>query len=168
MTDVFSKAKRSEVMARIRSRGNKATELEFMKLLRRHHISGWRRHLAITLPKSKGATSRSRCPRVRPDFVFPKSKVAIFVDGCFWHGCPIHCAPPSSNSDFWSEKLAINKKRDLNVNRRLRRKHWSVFRFWEHQLNDGARLESRLRTKLKSRNALKCDVRRTFPASIEL
>jgi DNA mismatch endonuclease, patch repair protein len=150
VTDVFSKSKRSAVMARIRGRGNEATELAFMHLLRHHGITGWRRHLAITLPKSERASERSRSPKVRPDFVFPKSKVAIFVDGCFWHGCPIHGTSPSSNSDFWSEKLAVNKKRDLRVNRQLRRKHWSVFRFWEHQLNDGARLISRLRTKLKS------------------
>ena len=150
MSDVFSKAKRSKVMSLIRSRGNKATEVAFMKLLRSHKISGWRRHMTITMQKSELARGSSRSPKVRPDFVFPKSKVAIFVDGCFWHGCPIHGTSPSTNSNFWSEKLTVNKKRDLRVNRQLRSKHWSVIRFWEHQLNDGARLISRLRTKLKS------------------
>jgi DNA mismatch endonuclease, patch repair protein len=150
MSDVFSKAKRSEVMSLIRSRGNKATELAFMQLLRHHGITGWRRHVTITMPKSESTSGSARSAKVRPDFVFPKSKVAIFIDGCFWHGCPTHGTSPSSNSDFWSEKLAVNKKRDLRVNRQLRRRHWSVIRFWEHQLNDGARLISRVRTKLES------------------
>lgn len=150
MTDVFSKSKRSAVMARIRGRGNEATELAFMRLLRQHRITGWRRHMAIALPSSKGATVRSKIPKVRPDFVFPKSKVAIFVDGCFWHGCPIHGTSPSTNRDFWSEKLTVNKKRDQSVCRQLRQKQWSVFRFWEHQLTDGKRLISQVRTKLQA------------------
>jgi DNA mismatch endonuclease (patch repair protein) len=150
VTDVFSTSKRSALMAQIRGRGNKATELAFMHLLRRHGITGWRRHLAITLPRSKGAAARAKSPRVRPDFVFPKVKVAIFVDGCFWHGCPIHGTSPASNSLFWSEKLEVNKKRDLKVNRLLRRRHWSVLRFWEHQVKDGSRLVSRLQIALKS------------------
>jgi DNA mismatch endonuclease, patch repair protein len=142
-------------MAQIRGRGNKATELAFMRLLRHHGITGWRRHMAITLPRSKGTAARSRSPRVRPDFVFPKLKVAIFVDGCFWHGCPIHATSPASNSLFWSKKLQTNKKRDLKVNRLLRRKHWSVVRFWEHQLKGGSRLISRLQIKLEFQEAHK-------------
>ena len=149
MTDVFSKSKRSAVMSRISARGNEATELAFLRLLREHRITGWRRHVALTLPKPRGASHNSKSPRVRPDFVFPKSKVAIFVDGCFWHGCPIHGTSPSSNSEFWSKKLAANLKRDRQVNKQLRRKHWAVIRFWEHQMSDGTRVITKLRAKLK-------------------
>lgn len=151
MTDVFSRSKRSAVMARIRARGNEATELAFMRLLRQHRITGWRRHLAVALPGRISAKGRLRRPMVRPDFVFPKSKLVVFIDGCFWHGCPVHCTPPSSNSEFWSEKLSANKRRDLKVNRQLRNARWSVIRIWEHQLHDVSRLMARLRTKLQVR-----------------
>ena len=119
MPDVFTKAKRSEVMSRIRGRGNKDTELALAKLLRRHKISGWRRHAAVF---------------GKPDFVFPKLKLAVFVDGCFWHGCPKHATKPKNNCAFWQRKLAANKKRDVLVNRELRRAGWGVLRIWEHEL----------------------------------
>ena len=129
MADVFSKAKRFEVMSRIRSRGNKDTELALARLLRANGISGWRRQIQIrtsprpspqksdnssqpspglaTLFHSRGRGKRGEGePRrnsqrsmfdsqltVRPDFVFLKLKLALFVDGCFWHGCPRHCNP---------------------------------------------------------------------------
>jgi len=114
MPDVFSKAKRSEVMSRIRSRGNRDTELALARLLRANHITGWRRHALVRVaveqsslrsapPRSRWLSVEGRKPRknlqlstlnpqppltVRPDFVFRKSRTAIFVDGCFWHGCP--------------------------------------------------------------------------------
>jgi DNA mismatch endonuclease (patch repair protein) len=132
MTDVFSKSKRSEVMARIRSRGNKATELAFAKLLRAQGITGWRRHLAIKLPSDRG--SKGKSGQVRPDFVFKDHRVAVFIDGCFWHGCPLHCTSPNANRDFWGKKLKVNRTRDRLVNRLLRRQRWTVLRIWEHQL----------------------------------
>lgn len=119
MPDVFTKAKRSQVMSRIRGRGNKDTELALMKLLRRHHITGWRRNQNVF---------------GKPDFVFPVSRVAIFVDGCFWHGCPKHCNTPSNNRGFWERKLTANKARDRRVNRELRTVGWRVVRIWEHDL----------------------------------
>ena len=119
MSDVFTKAKRSEVMSKIRGYGNKDTELALMKLFRRHRITGWRRHQPIF---------------GKPDFVFPKQRVAIFVDGCFWHGCPKHCNTPSINRVFWERKLGANKTRDRRVNRELRRHGWYVIRIWEHEL----------------------------------
>src|ERR1700724_3538143 len=70
MTDVFSKRKRSALMSRIRGRGNKATELEFVRLLRAHKVTGWRRHVSVTLPKPKGEAVSSKHPRVRPDVIF--------------------------------------------------------------------------------------------------
>jgi DNA mismatch endonuclease (patch repair protein) len=117
--DVFTKEKRSEVMSRIRGKGNMATELEMVKLFRAHGITGWRRHYPIT---------------GKPDFAFPKQKLAVFVDGCFWHGCPKHATQPKGNKRFWSDKLAANKARDRKVNRELRAKGWSVLRIWEHDL----------------------------------
>ena len=140
MADVFTKGKRSEVMSRIRGRGNKDTELALAKLLRRHGITGWRRDQSVF---------------GKPDFVFPELKLAIFVDGCFWHGCPNHCNPPKwlkkssmpannppspkgglrrTGRAFWRRKLAGNKARDRVVNRNLRRAGWRVVRIWEHEL----------------------------------
>lgn len=123
MPDVFSKAKRSEVMARIRSRGNRDTELALMRLFRRHGLSGWRRHQPVF---------------GRPDFVFIKARVAVFVDGCFWHGCPKHSTVPATNRAFWKRKLTANKLRDRLVNQTLRRKGWQVVRIWEHDLRKPA------------------------------
>ena len=140
MADVFTKAKRSEVMSRIRSRGNKATELPLAKLLRRHGITGWRRHVEIrgraALPSGPkiGAARRRPAFRVKPDFVLPKLKLAIFVDGCFWHGCPKHATKPKNNRAFWQRKLTANQQRDRIVNRALRAQGWRVLRIWEHAL----------------------------------
>ena len=92
MPDIFTKAKRSEVMSRVRSRGNRSTELRMISIFRAHGISGWRRNRPVF---------------GRPDFVFPVERVAVFVDGCFWHGCPWHGCPwhgrvPASNVAFWT------------------------------------------------------------------
>ena len=129
MPDVFTKAKRSEVMSRIRGRGNKDTELALAKLFRRHRITGWRRHKEIG--KSE---SRNRKFKVRPDFVFSKLRLAVFVDGCFWHGCPRHGTQPKANRAFWKRKFARNIARDRQVNRTLHSQDWRVFRIWEHEL----------------------------------
>jgi DNA mismatch endonuclease (patch repair protein) len=72
--------------------------------------------------------------RVKPDFVFLKSRTAIFVDGCFWHGCPKHATKPANNRAFWRRKLTGNKTRDRVVNRALRRAGWKVVRIWECEL----------------------------------
>jgi DNA mismatch endonuclease, patch repair protein len=119
MSDVFTKMKRSEVMSRIRGRGNKATELALMKHFRRHHITGWRRNQKVF---------------GKPDFVFKQARLALFVDGCFWHGCPRHCNTPAGNRVFWKKKLASNKTRDRRVNRVLRKEGWRVLRIWEHDI----------------------------------
>lgn len=123
MPDVFSKAKRSEVMSRIRSRGNRDTELALARLLRANGITGWRRQVQIggraallRGPKIKAARQHRPTFHVKPDFVFPKLKLAIFVDGCFWHGCPKHATKPANNRAFWRRKLAANKTRDRVVN----------------------------------------------------
>jgi DNA mismatch endonuclease (patch repair protein) len=119
MSDIFNRRKRSAVMARIRGSGNRATELRLIALLRAHRLTGWRR--GSTLPG-------------RPDFVFPRAKLAVFVDGCFWHGCPLHATWPKQNAAFWRKKLLANRRRDRAVSRQLRRAGWSVLRIWEHAL----------------------------------
>lgn len=70
--------------------------------------------------------------RVRPDVVFSSSRVAVFIDGCFWHGCPHHGTSPKANSTYWDAKLARNKERDRSNRARLRRAGWTVVRIWEH------------------------------------
>ena len=133
MPDVFTKAKRSEVMSRIRSRGNKATELALAKLLRRHKITGWRRQVQI-ITSPQPSPRRGEGVKVRPDFVFKQAWLAVFVDGCFWHGCPRHATKPKSNRAFWQRKLAGNVARDVRVTRTLRRAGWRVIRIWECDL----------------------------------
>lgn len=74
----------------------------------------------------------------KPDLVFVSAKIAVFIDGCFWHACPIHGQKPKTNSVFWSEKLTKNSLRDQNVNAGLVELGWTVVRFWEHELKDDA------------------------------
>jgi DNA mismatch endonuclease (patch repair protein) len=107
-------------MARVRGRGNKSTEEALARLFRKSGIKGWRRHLP--LPGT-------------PDFAFPKERLIIFVDGCFWHGCPKHATFPTTRRKFWLKKFADNKARDHRVNRILRKDGWRVLRIWEHELS---------------------------------
>ena len=145
MTDVFTKQKRSEVMSRIKGKGNKDTELLMIQILRNHHISGWRRNYGLL---------------GKPDFVFPNQKVVLFVDGCFWHLCPKHFNMPQNNRAFWEQKLQGNKKRDGFVTRTLRRDHWRVVRVWEHELSYPDRVAKKIlkalqRDRLELSHALK-------------
>jgi DNA mismatch endonuclease (patch repair protein) len=119
MSDVFSKQKRSEVMAHIHSCDNKSTEQALLRIFRTHHISGWRRHQLLP---------------GKPDFTFRNIKLVIFVDGCFWHGCPKHGRIPKTNQKYWRAKLDANKARDRKINRELMRKGWHVLRIWEHEM----------------------------------
>ena len=84
---------------------------------------------------------------MRPDFVFRAQRLAVFVDGCFWHGCPLHATQPKQNAAFWREKIAANQARDRFVTRTLRAQGWRVLRIWEHDLTrkNERRLLSRLR-----------------------
>jgi DNA mismatch endonuclease (patch repair protein) len=133
MPDVFTKAKRSEVMSRIRGHGNKDTELALAKIFRAHRITGWRRNQSVF---------------GKPDFVFPKLKLAVFVDGCFWHCCPKHTTKPKNNRAFWQRKFSANKARDQIVTRTLRRAGWRVLRVWEHKL--AKKNQSRLTRRLSA------------------
>lgn len=129
MSDIWSKQKRSEVMSLIRSRGNKATELRLIEIFREYGISGWRRNQPLL---------------GKPDFAFRCERVVVFVDGCFWHGCPKCYKRPSSNREFWDTKIANNRKRDRKVGRELRREGWTVIRIWQHQLDNSARVAGRV------------------------
>ena len=109
---------RSEQMSRIRSR-NTIPE----RLLRRAlWAAGFRYRLHWPTPAG------------RPDIVFPGTRVAVFIDGCFWHGCPDHYVRPGSREDFWSAKLAENVTRDRHQTRELEDAGWRVVRVWEHEV----------------------------------
>ncbi|GBC59594.1 very short patch repair endonuclease [Desulfonema ishimotonii] len=113
------KLTRSENMARIRGRDTKP-EIKLRKAL---WAAGFRYRLSYPLPG-------------RPDLVFPKARLAVFVDGCFWHGCPLHYSAPKTRQEFWKNKLRTNVLRDMAVEDELVSLDWKVFRIWEHDLSD--------------------------------
>lgn len=85
-------------------------------------------------------------------FVFPKQKLALFVDGCFWHGCPKHANMPKNNRPFWEKKLQGNKVRDQFVNRELRKLGWKVVRVWEHELKITEKVTGKLRNLIHEKD----------------
>ena len=119
MCDVYDKATRSAVMSKVRSKGNKSTELRLIEIFRLKGIIGWRRNYPV-----KG----------HPDFVFPKQKIAVFVDGCFWHGHDCRNTRPKINEDFWSAKRQRNITNDRSVTKVFKKRGWTVFRIWECEL----------------------------------
>lgn len=123
-------ATRSHNMSRIRSSNNKTTELRMIEILRGSRIAGWRRHAALP---------------GKPDFIFAAGRVAVFVDGCFWHGCPRCYQRPRSNAYYWEQKIAANRARDRRVRRSLRAAGWIVISFWEHALSPPANVATRIR-----------------------
>ncbi len=94
------------------------------------HASGLRYRVDYPIKPSSGRS-------IRPDLVFPRHKVAIFVDGCFWHGCPIHGTLPKANSSYWGPKIAENEARDRRHTAALGTDGWTVIRIWEHDAADG-------------------------------
>lgn len=116
----FGGLSRGQLMSRVRSKGNMTTEKCLVSLLKRADLRGWRRH--------------QRLPG-KPDFVWPKRKVAVFVDGCFWHGhnCDRNLTP-KKNAKAWREKIERTKSRDRQATRGLRHQGWRVVRIWECQL----------------------------------
>ena len=129
MADTFTPKMRSACMSRIRSNGNYTTELRFVRLLRRYRIRGWRRR-----SKMFG----------KPDFVFHRAKVVVFIDGDFWHGNPKKYRLPKSNCDYWHAKIGSNKRRDRLVNRTLRKQGWTVVRIWESDLREEEAIAAKL------------------------
>src|ERR1700722_12405986 len=106
---------RSKIMASVRSEGNLTTEILLGKLLRAAGVRGYRKHWPV---------------QGKPDFAWPARKIAVFVDGCFWHGCTCKYLP-RTNTEFWRNKVETNKRRDRRVAQSLRRKGWSVIRVRE-------------------------------------
>ncbi|MFH0802647.1 MAG: very short patch repair endonuclease [bacterium] len=134
----FGGLSRGQLMSRVRSTGNQTTEKRLAGLLREARLSGWRRHQPLL---------------GRPDFAWPKAKVAVFVDGCFWHGhdCGKNVSP-KTNAVAWQEKTRRNKARDRLVDRTLRRQCWLVIRIWECQLaKNPDKCISRIRKALRRR-----------------
>jgi DNA mismatch endonuclease, patch repair protein len=130
---VFSRKRRSEIMSKVKGHGNAATELRLIRIFRDHKIHGWRRNVRLF---------------GKPDFVFAEFRVAVFVDGCFWHGCPAHGMLPASNRAFWVRKLNENKKRDKLVCRNLKKSGWRVIRIWQHDLRQPQKVARRLHSVL--------------------
>jgi DNA mismatch endonuclease (patch repair protein) len=128
-SDFLSPEERSALMARIPGRGNRTTELAMVGLFRQAGITGWRRHVRFRWMSSTG-----RVRWIRPDFAFPKWKLAVFVDGCFWHGCSRCFRLPKQNRLFWRAKIEGNRRRDRSVNGRLKKLGWKVIRIRECQL----------------------------------
>lgn len=113
-------AVRSRIMAAVRSK-NTSTELRLRRALWAAGIKGYRVH--ITLPGT-------------PDITFTRVRVAVFIDGCFWHRCPQCFRPPKSRPEYWEPKIKRNVERDNTVNHQLSDQGWHVLRFWEHEVND--------------------------------
>jgi DNA mismatch endonuclease, patch repair protein len=145
MADRLSKARRSWLMSRIPSKGNHKTEARFIGILRRAKIKGWRRQYHV---------------EGKPDVAFPERKVAIFVDGCFWHGCSRCSKRSKTNTNFWDEKFRRNRLRDRRVTRRLRATGWQVLRLWEHELKHESKIAARIS------RALFCDRQRPMSSAV--
>jgi DNA mismatch endonuclease (patch repair protein) len=135
MADVFSRKKRSQIMAAIRSRGNKATELVLISIFRVNGITGWRRNLKLP---------------GKPDFVFRRDRLVVFVDGCFWHGCKRHCRLPQNNRRYWQNKITRNASRDRKTIHCLQKIGWRVLRVWEHSLKTPASVAQRIKSVLSA------------------
>lgn len=121
MVDMFTKEKRSNIMSGIRSNGNCSTEQRLIAIMRRFRITGWRR--GVKLPG-------------KPDFVFRRARVVVFVDGDFWHGNPRCYRVPKSNIEYWQKKIEGNIARDKENTKKLKLLGWRVIRIWESALGN--------------------------------
>ena len=119
MADIIDADARSAIMSKVRSKGNKSTELKLIKLFKEANITGWRRNYPV-----KG----------KPDFVFSKHHLAIFVDGCFWHGHDCRNTRPSANAEYWKGKRERNIQRDREISELFKERGWTVLRIWECEL----------------------------------
>ena len=117
--DVFDKAKRADIMRRVKSKNNKSTEQKLIQFFYENKITGWRRNYPV-----KG----------HPDFVFLKERIAVFVDGCFWHGHDCRNTKPSDNQEYWRKKRERNIRRDKEVTEMFEKPGWKVIRIWECEL----------------------------------
>ncbi len=121
MADIFTKEDCSKIMSRIRSKNNQSTELKFIKIFKEYGITGWRRNYNV-----KG----------HPDFIFLEKKIAIFVDGCFWHSHKCQKHIPEENREFWEKKIKNNIRHDKEITALFKLKGWKVVRIWECELKN--------------------------------
>ena len=128
--DVVTKNTRSKIMRKITSKNTKFEQLFFNKLLE-ENVAGLCFHPSSIFGK--------------PDIILKETKVAIFLDSCFWHGCSEHFRMPKSNKDYWKDKISKNRRRDELVNKTLMKNGWTVLRIWEHEISD----------ETKSKNVIK-------------
>ena len=119
MADVFDKKKRSSIMSKVRSKNNKSTELKLIQIFKDNNIVGWKRNYPV-----KG----------HPDFVFLEKRIAVFVDGCFWHGHDCRNTRPSDNSEYWNKKRERNIQHDEEITDLFRNRGWVAVRIWECEL----------------------------------
>ena len=119
--DPLTPNERSALMAKVRAKGNLSTERKAEAALKKARIKGWSKH-----PK--------KVP-FKPDFYFPRAKIVLFIDGCFWHACP-RCRrrTPHTRYDFWKAKIEGNRLRDKRTCRFLKKKGYRVMRVWEHEV----------------------------------
>lgn len=118
--DVFDKKKRSQIMKAVKSKGTKFEERVF-KALRKRGL--------------RFRTNVANLPG-KPDIAIKKYKVVIFLDSCFWHGCPLHCRIPKSNTEYWKKKIERNRKRDELITKNYKKQGWGILRIWEHELKE--------------------------------
>ncbi len=109
-------------MKKVKSNGNKSTEQKLIDIFKQNGIKGWRRNYLV-----KG----------KPDFVFPNRKIAIFADGCFWHGHHCRNITPKQNTEYWDKKQQQNIDRDKHINELFANRRWAVLRFWECDIKTG-------------------------------
>lgn len=119
MADVFDKPMRSFIMRNVTSKGNKSTESKLITVFNENNITGWRRNYPV-----KG----------HPDFVFLNKKIALFVDGCFWHGHDCRNTCPKDNQEYWRKKRKYNIQHDKEVACSFEKRGWAVLRIWECEL----------------------------------
>lgn len=143
--DTVSPEHRSWIMSRIRSTGTLPEQM--LAVLVRDTLSTEFRGRIRTVRNAKSVFGT-------PDIYVPKLRLAIFVDGCFFHGCDKHCRLPKSNTDFWAAKIQRNRRRDLKTSRRLRTEGISVWRFWEHDVRPSPNNSMRLRLATAVRRAM--------------
>jgi len=134
--DTVDSLTRSRTMRCVPSQNTSAEQL-ILKAIKLASIKGWRRNYNGLLG--------------RPDIVFPKRKISIFIDGCFWHGCAKCSRKPTSNLTYWRAKILRNRVRDRRNNQLLRKRGWTVIRIWEHDIKSEKKISKLLRI-LKKEN----------------
>lgn len=137
MADNLTPVDRHKAMRAVKGKGT-SLEMRLFSMLAGMHLKGWRKNVLGLAGK--------------PDVVFEKERLTIFIDGCFWHGCPqCHKKLPQTNREYWSRKINRNIALAKSTNRQLRKEGWFVIRIWEHEIRSPIRME---KIKLKIKQAL--------------